>query len=125
MARDPASHEVSSAQEFLELRQRIASDDPLLAQFDDDQLRTMCQQWPDDAARVLDVLAHSVARHDKEAAAIYVGYLLDTRREPASRLLRELLADADESVRDTAADTVTAAVETGRLDPVGAARLYQ
>lgn len=127
MTRNPVSqHPVSqviSAQEFLHLRDRITHDDVVLAQFDD-QLRHMCAQRPDDAARVLDALTRSAEYRDREAAAIYLGHLLGTRREPASRLLRELLHDPDDHIRDTAADTVTAAIHTGTLDATGAARLY-
>jgi hypothetical protein len=127
MTRNPASQhlvaQVISAQEFLHLRQRITHDDVVLAQFDD-QLRHMCTTHPDDAVRVLATLTHSHQYHDREAAAIYLGHLLRTRREPASRLLRELLGDPDDHIRDTATDTVTAAIHTGTLDPIGAARLY-
>lgn len=115
--------QVISAQEFLHLRQRITHDDAVLAQFDD-QLRHMCAQRPDDAARVLATLTHSHQYHDREAAAIYLGRLLRTRREPALRLLLELLGDPDDHIRDTATDTVTAAIHAGTLDPIGAARLY-
>lgn len=73
----------------------------------DDQLRQMCTTHPDDAAWVLDALTHSNEYRDREAAAIYVGHLLATRREPASRLLRDLLRDPDDRIRDKATDTVT------------------
>lgn len=122
VAQHPVS-QVISAQEFLHLRDRITHDDVVLAQFDD-QLRHMCAQRPDDAVRVLATLTHSHQYHDREAAAIYLGHLLRTRREPALRLLRELLGDPDDHIRDTAADTVTAAIHTGTLDAIGAARLY-
>jgi len=98
--------QVISAQEFLRLRQRITHDDVVLAQFDD-QLRHMCAQRSDDAVRVLATLTHSHQYPDRETAAIYLGHLLGARREPASRLLRELLGDPDDHIRDTAADTVT------------------
>lgn len=115
--------QVTSAQEFLRLRERIAHDDVVLAQFDD-QLRQMCTTHPDDAVRVLDTLTHSHEYHDREAAAIYVGHLLGTRREDASRLLRDLLGDPDDHIRDTATDTVAAAIHAGTLDATGAARLH-
>ncbi len=121
MTRDPASQ--VSAQEFLRLRQRIAHDDAALAQFDD-QLRQMCTTQPDDAARVLDTLTHSHQYRDREAAGIYLGHLLGTRREPATHLLRELLHDPADQIKDTATDTVTAAIHAGTLDAIGAARLY-
>ncbi|MGH3611646.1 MAG: hypothetical protein ACRDRK_03300 [Pseudonocardia sp.] len=64
------------------------------------------------------------SHRDRETAAIYLGHLLGVRREPATRLLRDLLGDPDDRIRDRSADTVTAAIHAGTLDAIGAARLY-
>lgn len=109
---------------FLELRHRLVNDastsppEELLA-----ELISMASSDPDRAARVLQALADSADKADREIAAIYVGRLLATRPSQACDLLVALIGDADPTVRTQALDTLDEATSDNRLTATQAARL--
>jgi len=117
------SYTVSSA-EFLRLRKNLTHNDELLDKLDE-QITEMCTQQPDEAARVLDALAHSDTADDRRRAAHYLRDLLtDEHHKATTALLQKLLHDPDQDVHHAAEDTITAAVESNEINIIDAARLY-
>ena len=117
-----ARHTISS-DEFLRLRKNLANNEDLLEKFDD-QIRDLCATQPDDATRIFDTLAQSDSVDDREYVAIYVRHLLAYRYDVATALLKALLHDPNQDVRQKAEDAITAAAEANEINVIDAARLY-
>jgi hypothetical protein len=94
---------------FFSVRDRLVaggrSVEPDLDQWDN-QIRLLAMSEPDVAAHILARLAESGRSDDREVAAIYVGYLLKTRRGTAIYLLMALFADKNINVKRQAFETL-------------------
>lgn len=113
-----------AAEEFLSLRHKLA-DDANTSMLEElhNELASMVASDPDRAVSILQALADSGDKADRDTAAIYVSALFATRAGQAREILLALISDEDRDVRRQALDTLDIATGDKQFTATQAARL--